>query len=117
VIILGESGLVGLVGLGALFLLPVLLLLWRRGGRLWSDPHLAPAALAAVIIPLVAIDSLLNAFGAPLFTATAGAVLGCALRRPGRMPRRRPSPRPSPVRIPGVAPGRVPALPRSTPPR
>jgi hypothetical protein len=87
VIVIGESGLVGLVGLNAFFLLPVVVLLWRYRSRLWRDPALAPAAAIAVLLPLVVIDSLLNAFGAPLFTASAGAIAGFALRKP--MPARR----------------------------
>jgi hypothetical protein len=88
VIVIGESGLVGLVGLNAFFLLPVLVLVWRYRSRLWRDPALAPAAIVAVLLPLVVIDSLLNAFGAPLFTASAGAVAGFALRKPNPLRRR-----------------------------
>jgi len=88
VIVIGESGLVGLVGVNALFLLPVLVLLWRYRARLWRDPVLAPAAVIAVMLPLVVVDSLLNAFGAPLFTASSGALLGFALREPTRVRRR-----------------------------
>lgn len=114
VIVVGESGLVGLIALNAFFLLPVIVLVWRYRGRLWRDPALAPAAVIAVLLPLVVIDSLLNAFGAPLFTTCAGAVLGFALRRPNRIGRRRIA---SPGRTDGSRPQGLPLEPRPTLPR
>ena len=114
VIVVGESGLVGLIALNTLFLLPVIVLGWRYRGRLWHDPALAPAAVIAVLLPVVVIDSLLNAFGAPLFTTSTGAVLGFALSRPTRGRRRR-------VASPGWADGPssqgIPLAPRPRLPR
>jgi len=114
VIVIGESGLVGLVGLNALFLLPVIVLVWRYRSRLWRDPALAPAAVVAILLPLVVIDSLLNAFGAPLFSASTGALIGFALRKPARarpQAARNRNRRPDRPRRPGVATVPRPVLP------
>jgi O-antigen ligase len=108
VLALGSSGVVGLVGLGAVLLLPGLALLRRSGARRWADPRLAAAAGLAVALALAAIDSVLNAMVTPLFPAISGALVSfchAPLRSPARRPRRRlePSPAGAPSPLEGHA--------------
>ena len=72
----GIYGLVGLVSLGLVLLLPTVVF-WRRF-RLadWGNPTIAPVAGFACILPLYAIDCLMNAMLNPVFTVAAGGILG-----------------------------------------
>jgi hypothetical protein len=74
IITLGCYGFVGLAGLLGTFLLPPLLLVWRLKTDLWSHPWCAPAALLAVVLTLMMIDSLMNAMINPIHMLAAGGL-------------------------------------------
>jgi hypothetical protein len=77
VIAMGDRGLVGLVALGAAFLLPVAryaLARPRAGGR----TPLAAADACVLVLALWAIDSLFNAMLTPVYPLIAGGAAGLA---------------------------------------
>ena len=96
VILLGETGLVGLVTVLAMMLAPPLWVAVRLRRRLLLDPALASAAVLTVLLALTMIDSLFNAFTSPPLIAASGGLLGLAVAARAR-------PRPGPVRRPGRA--------------
>ncbi len=108
VILLGETGLVGLVSITAMMLVPVLLVTARFRRRLLLDPALASVAALAVLVGITMVDSLFNAFTSPLVIAASGGLLGLAAvgaRRPLRRVRRtRRTGWPSPRGVLGPAP-------------
>lgn len=76
VIVFGVHGLVGLVSVGLVLLSPALLF-WKRYRKLdWRQPHFAPMAGFAVILPLYTIDCLMNAMITPVYTVAMGGMLG-----------------------------------------
>jgi hypothetical protein len=77
VIVLGTSGLFGLVALYTALLLPSTLLALRIKPWMWSPP-MAGAAVFAVLLPLHAIDNLLNAMLNPLFILGLGGLTSVA---------------------------------------
>ncbi len=95
-----RSGLVGLISLTAAFLLPVVYLVRRYGTRLWRDPDLATAVVLAMFFILFLIDSLFNFFASPVYSASAGALAGFALRAPPEGPP--PGPARRPIRLGGA---------------
>jgi len=79
ILLLGSTGIVGLVSFGVALAVPALLLVrLNRGGR-WGDPRIAPAAAMAVVVALGTIDDLFNAVPSPMFPAIAGGLLGLYL--------------------------------------
>lgn len=78
IIALGERGFVGLVALGLTLLLPAARFAWLYPPRRWSDPAVAPAAAAAVLLALYAIDCLMNAMVNPVYLLAAGGLAGLA---------------------------------------
>jgi hypothetical protein len=77
VIVYGQFGLVGLAGVLATILTPILLFLRAVPPAQWRAPDLAPAAVWAVVLILLAIDNLVNDMGSPVFLLAAGG-LGAA---------------------------------------
>jgi hypothetical protein len=76
VIVLGQSGLVGLSFLSATLLLPTLVLLRRYPVKLWTNSSIAPIAVLAIVVLLYAIDCLFNAMINPVYGLAGGAVCG-----------------------------------------
>lgn len=74
VIVYGQFGLVGLVGMLATILTPVILFLLAVPPSQWRAPDLAPAAAWAVVLILLAIDNLVNDMGSPVFLMAAGGL-------------------------------------------
>ncbi len=76
IIALGERGFVGLVALGLTLLLPAARFAWVFPPRRWSEPAVAPAAAAAVVLMLYSIDCLMNAMVNPVYMLAAGGLAG-----------------------------------------
>jgi hypothetical protein len=79
IIVLGTSGVIGLVLLLSLLTLPALLLVGRTPARVWADPRVAPAAALAVSIGLWAVDNQFNGMMSPLFPVMCGSVASASL--------------------------------------
>ena len=77
VIVLGTSGLFGLISFYTALLVPSALLAWRIKPWMWSAP-MAGAAVFAVLLPLHGIDNLFNAMFNPLFVLGLGGLSGVA---------------------------------------
>ena len=75
IILLGTTGLVGLIAMWLVLLLPTVLLLRRFPARHWDHPALGPAVALAMGTVLWVVDCLLNSMTNPLFPAFAGAVV------------------------------------------
>jgi hypothetical protein len=86
IVTLGERGLFGLVTLGFVLLLPVALLIVRHGSRPWTQPGLATAAVAAVILGLYSIDCLFNGMVNPVFILLVGGLIALPLHDPAPVP-------------------------------
>jgi hypothetical protein len=76
IIYFGTKGLVGLTCLYFAMMLPAGLFVWRFPPRLWADPRVAPAAVAAVLLTLYIIDCLLNGFVNLIYISLAGGLMG-----------------------------------------
>ncbi|NJP08569.1 MAG: O-antigen ligase domain-containing protein [Leptolyngbyaceae cyanobacterium RU_5_1] len=85
IIAFGINGVFGLVSLFAAIIFPVLSFCIRYPARLWSNPHVAPAAGLAVCIALYMLDCLLNAMTNPIFMFVAGGLAGVSLQ-PRKVP-------------------------------
>jgi hypothetical protein len=80
----GNHGLVGLIGLTASLLLPVLsFYMLRYSARSWSHPKVAPAAALSVVLALYMLDSVLNAMFNPVFIFLSGGLSGIVLQETG----------------------------------
>ena len=104
IIVLGGSGIAGLIALGLTFQLPVLALLRRYPARFWDHPTFAPVAALAIGLLLFTMDSVPNAMLSPLFLVSAGAITGFCLAT-DRVRARRHAARilePAPAIAPGV---------------
>jgi hypothetical protein len=75
IIALGNTGFIGLAALLITLTLPAAALLLRFRARRWADPRLAAASALAVSLQLWAIDDMSNAMLAPLYPASAGALI------------------------------------------
>jgi len=76
IIVFGNYGLVGLLGLTCAILMPILVLMRYYPVRYWDHPRVAPAACLAVMLVLYMIDNLLNAMVNPMFMLVAGGITG-----------------------------------------
>jgi O-antigen ligase len=76
IIIFGNNGLVGLLGLTGAVLMPILVLMRHYPPERWGHPMVAPAASLAVMLLLYMIDNLLNAMTNPMFMLVAGGIAG-----------------------------------------
>ena len=76
IIAFGVNGLVGLISLGLVLLLPTIAFWKKYRHEDWGQPTFAPVAGLVCIIPLYAIDSLMNGMLNPVFTLAAGGILG-----------------------------------------
>ena len=76
IIYFGTKGLVGLTCLYLAMMLPAGLFVWRFPPRLWADPRVAPASLAAVMLTLYIVDCLLNGFVNLIYITLAGGLMG-----------------------------------------
>jgi hypothetical protein len=87
IITLGCWGFTGLILLYVSMLLPVVRFVWLYPPRLWSQPGLAPAAVAAVIVVIHMIDNLLNGMPNPAYMLLAAGLGGLAgVRAPEPIP-------------------------------
>ncbi len=78
IIVLGNMGLVGLVAITAVQLVPPVLFARRYRVQTWTDPRVAPAAAAAVLVVLYMIDNLFNAMFNPVYVMCAGGLITTA---------------------------------------
>src|SRR5690606_33759817 len=74
IIVFGQRGLVGIVGLTVAMLGGAWLVAWRLKGRKLVEASWAPAAAMVVIVGLVMIDNLFNAMLNPVYTLAAGGL-------------------------------------------
>jgi len=74
IIVLGETGLIGLFALGLALGTSALALIRRVPVHGWSRPAAAPAVALTVATLIWAIDNLLNGMMSPVFPAMMGAV-------------------------------------------
>jgi tetratricopeptide (TPR) repeat protein len=84
IIVLGQQGLVGLVGMSLTFALPVLLFMRRYPARSWTNPTVAPAAAMAVLLSVYMIDNLVNAFSNLTYAIGIGGLSGLVSAGKGR---------------------------------
>jgi hypothetical protein len=83
VIVLGQTGFVGLTAITTAILMPALLY-WRRvPTRWWMHPMAAAGASFAVLLPLHMVDNLWNAMLNPIYVLVIGGLvaLGAGSRR------------------------------------
>lgn len=78
IITLGTMGLAGLAALTASLLVPPALFLRRYGVRQWTDPRVAPAAVAAILVVLYMIDNLFNSMFNPVYVMAAAGLVSMA---------------------------------------
>jgi tetratricopeptide (TPR) repeat protein len=74
---ISHFGTYGLLGMGLSYFameLPVILFLKRFPVRLWSHPNVAPATVAAAIVALFLVDSLVNGFVNIIYLSLAGGL-------------------------------------------
>jgi len=79
-IVIGDTGLFGLVSFTAFHWLPQFLLYRRYPVRLWRDPAVAPAAALSLGLGLYLIDNLFNATFGPVTTLICGGLMGLTPR-------------------------------------
>lgn len=75
IIVFAETGWLGLIGLLATLVTPILLFTWRYPAYTWRSPAVAPAAALAVCVCLYIVDNLLNAMVNPIFMLIAGGLV------------------------------------------
>ena len=91
IIVLGKTGLVGLVSmLFTLLAVPVLITL-KQGTAVWRHPRFAATGALTVLLCLYTIDNLLNAMVNPIYILAAGALASYATQPLTSIYRRRPS--------------------------
>jgi hypothetical protein len=74
IIHLGKYGWVGLLGLIATMLLPMVLVCFDWRMELWTHPAVAPIVVLGMMTSLYMFDHLMNAMVNPIFMLTLGAV-------------------------------------------
>ena len=74
IITLGSTGFVGLTLFYLAIELPLLLFLRRFPVQIWHHPQVAPATVAATLLGIYMIDSLLNGFINIIYVSLAGAL-------------------------------------------
>lgn len=108
VITFGERGFLGLTALGLVILLPVARMIARHGPRPWTEAEASPAAVAALVLVLYSIDSLMNAMVNPVFLLLAGGLTALSLDDPDApvsqplLPRWRVRKQATPKRVSGL---------------
>ena len=107
VIVLGQSGLVGLTTITLTALLPPLLYRRRVPPAWWSHPLAAPGAALAVLLALHMIDNLLNAMLNPIFVLAIGGL--SALGQTAAAPQPVAAPAPATAAPPGGMPTTAPS--------
>ncbi len=75
IIALGQTGLVGLIALGAL-MIPVAVVLLRLQLSAWTDPKYVGLIVGSVLLALYALDNLLNNMPNPIFLLALGGITG-----------------------------------------
>jgi O-antigen ligase len=89
IIALGNTGLVGLCASTLSLLLPAIVFLRRVPMRQITDPLIAPAICATVLLILYTIDNLFNAMLNPIYLVAAGGLVSVAgVRNPQPAPAR-----------------------------
>jgi hypothetical protein len=81
IIVFGQRGLVGIVGLTVAMLGGAAVVAWRLRGRRLVEASWAPAVAMVVIVGLVMIDNLFNAMLNPVYTMAAGGLATLAFSR------------------------------------
>ena len=77
IIIFGQNGMFGLIGLMGTFILPVVSLFWLKlPARIWDKPQTSATTGLGVVILLYALDCLLNAMINPVFILGIGGIAG-----------------------------------------
>ncbi len=76
IIVLGTSGLVGLLSLGCVYVLPPLLLVFSVPRTELLSPSMAGALTLGVVVALSSIDHLLNGMPNPIIVLAAGGIMG-----------------------------------------
>jgi len=71
-----DSGAVGVAAVFALFLVPVVRFAFLHPADTWQTPAVAPAAVAATVVALFAIDSLSNAMPNAMYLLLVAALTG-----------------------------------------
>jgi len=79
VIAIGSTGIVGLIALFIALVSPTLAVIRRLKPTEWADPMAAGAAAFAVLLPIHAIDNLMNTMTNPLFILGLGGMAGLVL--------------------------------------
>lgn len=75
ILLMGETGLIGLTAFCIMVIGPALLIWKRIPTRFWSDPACAAAVALAVVITMYMLDSLFNATFNQVAVLTIGAVV------------------------------------------
>src|SRR5262249_47184975 len=86
--IFGTKGFIGLGLWYLVMILPSLLFMWHFPARLWRDPLMAPAAIAAVLLGIYTIDCLVNGFVNMLYVTAGGGLIVLRPPRRGLGPRK-----------------------------
>lgn len=73
---LGQQGFVGLFALLAILFMPPVLFTLRAPAALWLSPRLAAVTACALVVLVVAIDSLANAMLVPAYLLAVGGIVG-----------------------------------------
>ena len=74
IITIGKAGIVGLAGLTAMLLLPMLLICFDWRIQLWDHPAIAPLIVLGIMTALYMFDHLMNGMINPIFMLATGAV-------------------------------------------
>ena len=74
IITIGKAGWIGLAGLTAMLLLPMILVCFDWRAELWTHPLVAPVVVLGMITSLYMFDHLMNGMVNPIFMLALGAV-------------------------------------------
>lgn len=108
IIVLGETGIVGLATLCAAFALPPLVLLYKFGWRIVDVPGLSPVVVWLVMCGVYAIDNLMNAMHNPVFLLGLGGTAAMCTLKMRLAPK---SAKATPAKAAAATRGRTPATP------
>jgi hypothetical protein len=77
IILIGQKGFFGLLSMGAIFVLPLILLAWRVPARLWLHPLIVGTTIIAFIAYGVLLNMLYAAFASPFYFVMIGGAASC----------------------------------------
>lgn len=75
VIVLGQSGIVGLVAITSVMLIPAVAFARRYSAPTWMRPEVAGAAALSVLVSLYSVDCLFNAMLNPVYVLAMGGLV------------------------------------------